>query len=330
MISQKEIIDKIDEKTLLDLIQQSFSVNWLSVLEAKELASAMLLEEKLIKIPSIKSDQPLKVYLTHDIDWIYPHHIYSIFKTLLFRKDWIDFPQFFQPNIFIKNIEKLIAFEESRNVKSVFLLGANNSAFSFGRYNIRYTTHNPFYIKLIELLKQNKIEIGLHSQRSFKSNLRLLDYARSDKFDMKKQTVTLRKISGEKVKFHRSHFYNFDPLKLWNELDRNNIEIDFSIGNAREVGFKSCIPRHYQAIDFVNSKVLNTIVVPTILSDNAFFYQEYDSVFQQFKNTLRTAKQYGASVAILFHPENMVVKPELWKYYEEIIHICKAEGAVFN
>ncbi len=309
------ILENIDKKTLLNLIQQSFSVKGLSESESMELAYAMVLEKKLdSEIPSIKSKEPLRVFLTHDVDWIYPSHIFSIIKMLSLRKDWISFLQLFQSNIFLKNIEKLIAVEKGQNVKSFFMLGSNDSKKCMGRYDIRYTLHHPSFKKLISLLTTNRIEIGLHSQNNF---------------SYRDQVRNLERLYGCKVIFHRSHFNNFDPSVLWNILNRNGVDMDFSVGNAREVGFKMGIPRHYQAIDFRKEKILNTTVVPTILSDNAFFYQDRDIVFEQFKESLKTAKQFGASVAILFHPENMVIKPELWEYYEEIIHICKTEGALF-
>ena len=89
------------------------------------------------------------------------------------------------------------------------------------------------------------------------------------------------------------------------------------------------IPRHYKAIDFLNQKVLKTTVIPTILSDNAFFFHSKKLVIDQFKTEIKKAKRYGASVAILFHPENFVIKPQLWEYYDEVINICKNEGALF-
>ncbi len=315
MNSNKKIIDNIDDETLLDLVQQSFSVNGLSVLESKELANAMFLEKNFTEIPSIKSNEPLKVYLTHDIDWIYPFHSYSILKTFFSNRKWLSVSQLFQSNIYLKNIEKLLAFEKEQNVKSVFNVGANNSTYSLGRYDIRYTNNNFHFKKLLEILTVNQFEIGLHSDVNISIN---------------KQISLLAKVLERDIKYHRSHFYHFNPLTLWNELDGNGIKVDFSVGNAREVGFKNGMPRHYRAIDFVNKKVLNTTIVPTILSDNAFFFHDKFFVFNHFIESIKSAKQFGASVAILFHPENMIVKPELWEYYEEIIHICKSEGALFN
>lgn len=311
------LIDNIDEKTLLQLIRQSFSVNNLSVHEAKELASAMLMNKKQESvISSITCNQPFKVYLTHDIDWIYPFHIYSIIKAIASPNKWLSFKQVLQSDIYLKNIEKLIAFEKSQNINSIFLVGSNNSAFSLQRYAIRYTNGNIYFKKLIGLLKDNQNEIGLHSEQYI---------------DMRQQISCLERILYDrKLKYHRSHFMKFNPLKIWNELSENKIMIDFSIGSAREVGFLNGIPRHYQAIDFLNKKVLATAIVPTILSDNAFFFKDSKSVFASFRETIKKAEEFGAAVAILFHPENMIIKPELWEYYEQIIHICKNENAIFN
>ncbi len=306
------LIDSINEKTLLHLIQQSFSVNTLSYHEAKQLSHAMLLDKKLSnEILSIKSDESVTVFFTHDIDWIYPFHFYSIVKTISLRNDWIGFSKLFEGEIYLKNMERLIAFEKEQNIKSIFMLGANSSSHSLRRFDIRYTINNHFFKKLIAILQKHQSDIGLHSQSSF---------------NIGRQLDILQKIVGKKIAYHRSHFLQFNPLTLWNELDENNVDVDFSIADAREVGFKNGIPRNYKSINFSAQKVLNINVVPTIISDNAFFFQKSEIVLSKFKETLKKAKQYGGSVAILFHPENMLIKPELWGYYKEIIHICKQEG----
>jgi hypothetical protein len=310
------LIDSIDEKTLLHLIQQSFSVNTLSYLEAKQLSLAMLLDKKLSnEILSIKSDEPVTVFFTHDIDWIYPFHFYSIIKTISFRNDWIGFSKLFEAEIYLKNIERLIDFEKEQNIKSIFMLGANSSSHSLRRFDIRYTIHNHFFKKLIAILKNHHAEIGLHSQTNF---------------NIGNQLNVLQQIAGKKIAYHRSHFLQFNPLTLWNELDENDVDVDFSIANAREVGFKNGIPRNYKSVNFSTQRVLNINVVPTIISDNAFFFQKSEIVFSKFKETLKKAKQYGGSVAVLFHPENMIIKPELWGYYKEIIHICKQEEVIIK
>ena len=64
--------------------------------------------------------------------------------------------------------------------------------------------------------------------------------------------------------------------------------------------------------------------------DNAFFYKSYAEVMLLLKQILDELCDYGGMACISFHPENMLLKPELWDYYEEIIHICIQRGIDIN
>ena len=88
MTSVHSLLASIDDDTLIKLIQKSFSVSDISVEDSKALAKAMFMQERLaIDVPAIKSNNNSRVFFTHDIDWINPHHPLSLIKKILPNKN---------------------------------------------------------------------------------------------------------------------------------------------------------------------------------------------------------------------------------------------------
>ena len=312
MTSAHSLLAAIDDDTLKKLVQKSFSASDISVEDSKALAKAMLMQEKLtINIPAIKSNRKPTVFFTHDIDWIDPLHPVSIIKSFIHNKRWLRPHQLFDESIFISGIEKLISIEKHYGIDAIYMLGANSNRTTNSRYDIRYNTNNSIYRKLIGIINSLNVSVGLHSQIEL---------------NIEKQLTSLSKISKREIIHHRRHYLNFDPLTMWTYLDGVGIKYDYSVAQSTTVGFANGIPRDYLALDFIGSKLLNTHVVPTILCDNAFFKNDKRVILESFKITLDQAFVYGSKLAILFHPENMVVFPFLWDIYEEIIDICKQQG----
>jgi hypothetical protein len=73
---------------------------------------------------------------------------------------------------------------------------------------------------------------------------------------------------------------------------------------------------------------MNVTCVPLILMDNVFFFKPYTAVMQAFEQTLDLLQESNGSACILFHPENMLLKPELRDWYEEILNLCNKRGAL--
>ena len=205
------------------------------------------------------------------------------------------------PTIFLDSIESVCKQNAQENINPVWLIGAA-SAHTLNRYGIRYTIHSANYPLLIQLLKRWGCAIGLQGIVEEKLNT---------------QVIQLKSFTGQNVLYHRSHF-----LKQYNELDNDlaqaNIKVDFSFGKAREV---------HLADSDSNTEVK---FVPTLLFDNAFFFNKPEEVFSTFSTELRKAIATNKDVAICFHPENFLILPALHEYYQEVIRISRNEGAVFH
>ena len=236
------------------------------------------------------------IYVTHDIDWISPLHPFSIAKAFTHGNKWLSLDKIAQPGIFVKNIYKLIEFNQANHINAIWLVGAPMLN-SYQKKGLRYTFSCKSYRSVVKTLVNQHVKIGLHSVSSE---------------DISKQFQALQSLVPSPIKFHRSHYLKFDTNKLFPRLHQHRIDIDFSLEHTKLIELPEQPPISYG----VNC-------VPTILFDNYFFFKDADTAFKQFETTLQLAKTKHQDVAILFHPENFAVNPKLWQYYKEVLQIAK-------
>lgn len=202
----------------------------------------------------------------------------------------------FNPKLFLEGIERLLQFNQNQQTKSIWLIGATNQH-SFYKKGLRYRSIDSTYASAISLLQNAEVEIGLHS----------VSLA-----PIVEQCNRLSDILNKPIQYHRSHYLNFNPDTLYNELQQAGIKFDFSTGASRAI-----------TLPAQNQNTANISAVPTILFDNIFFFESPDQVFHQFKQTIQAAKAQQRDVAILFHPENFLINPKLWEYYEEVLRLVR-------
>ncbi len=236
------------------------------------------------------------IYITHDIDWLNPLHPYSVVKTFTHGKKWIPSSMLFNPKLFLQGIERLLQFNQNQKTKSIWLIGATNQH-TFYKKGLRYRSTDSAYASAISLLQNAEVEIGLHSVSSA---------------PIVEQCNRLSDILNKPIQYHRSHYLNFNPDTLYNELQQAGIKVDFSTGASRAI-----------TLPAQNQNTANISAVPTILFDNIFFFESPNQVFHQFKQTIQAAKAQQRDVAILFHPENFIINPKLWEYYEETLRLVR-------
>ncbi len=237
------------------------------------------------------------IYLTHDIDWLNPLHPYSVIKTITHGKKWINTSQLFNPNIFVDGITQLLALNQAHQTNSIWHIGAPSTQ-AFHRFGLRYNTNSKAYQKVISELLNAKVEIGLHSTTYETIN---------------KQAESLTRFTQKPIQYHRSHFLHYNSQTLYSQLAAAGITNDFSLGEARKIS----LPK-------VTSTYENIQLIPTILFDNIFFFEAPETVFEQFKQCLKTAQTQQKDVAILFHPENFLINSALKEYYQETLRIIKS------
>lgn len=317
----------LDEGTLLDLLRQSFLFTADPVLPKNELLNVFAClyahaakgnEVDTLLAPFQSPQQGCTVYLTHDVDWLDPQHPYSWLKfTRQFiqpRKTWFDLRHMLQQDVLLRNIEQLLQFEQEQNLHSIFFIGATKDA--MGRQSVRYTVDDPLYAALIDALKKHKATIGLHSCNTA-----------HDPYAM--QQARLEKHAQQAVRYHRSHFLHYDVETLFAQLEQAGLLFDMSMGKAQQISFASGTCRAYRGIDLQRMQMSKVTEVPLLLMDNAFFWLPEQQVMDDFKRNLDHAMQHNGTFSILFHPENMLLKPRLWDLYEQVAGLCRNSGANF-
>jgi hypothetical protein len=261
------------------------------------------------------------IHLTHDIDWLYPGHPYSVLKylrSLVSSSPWYDLRVMTKHDALLKNIERMMMLEADLQVSSIFFMGAGEGG-TTGRYDIRYTVHNGLFKELVSLLRQYHHPAGLHSS-----------YNADEQNRIAHEKHTLEHYISMAVDHHRSHFLHYDPDTLYTQLDKAGFRYDLGLGKARVPGLAGNFPGSTRPVNKHTGEVHRVTLVPLILMDNAFFHMSYHDVIKTFNHTLDQLERSGGSACILFHPENMLLKPELWDHYTNIIHLCKQHGALIS
>jgi hypothetical protein len=312
-------------ETLSETIRQRFFLVKDAPVSAELIAAYLQGEAENDFTKLVPYTQPLhtdsfQIHISHDIDWINPLHPYSMLnyvRSLVSNHPWFTPKQLFNKQVLLDNIAQLLQLEKEQAVSSLFCIGAHKNS-TLNRYAIRYKTSTSLYKPLLKLIQENNQSIGLHS-----------GYHSVERKNIIVEKNSLEHFTQQPIIAHRSHYLQHNEL-MYEQLDAAKIAYDLGNGNIREVGLINGFPGKTKPIHTKTGIVFNCTTIPLILTDNVFFVKPYHEVIQEFTHTLQQLKNYGGSGCILFHPENMLLKPQLWNYFEEIIHICKQEGAILN
>jgi hypothetical protein len=313
-------------ETLPDLIRQSFFLTEsppLSEQEARKIFRAISLQEQNpdmqhagiseLLSSGIIRPQP-RVILTHDIDWLYGMHPAGLIKWLRYKaggSPWLSLQELYNSNTFMKAIEDMMIFEKENDVASVFLIGIESRLSSLRRYGIRYIPDHPRFRQLTGLL--SKKNTGYHS-----STLNRKEFV--------SHKTQLDAILHRENTYHRSHYLRLKGTGYLEWAEASALKYELGNGRIRKPGFACGTANTFRIFDVERNKLSDICCIPMILSDNAFFISPYRKILDEFEACLEQVIRYSGCVNILFHPENMLLKPVLWKAYEEIIHICKKSG----
>jgi len=233
---------------------------------------------------------------THDIDWLNPMHPASIGKKML-GKQWLSWKQILQKDAFLRNLEMVISEEAKLGINALNLIGIQSIKNTLSRIGIRYAYNSSFISECFSICKQFTQPCGLHINQ-----LEPISF----------QVEQFVQLYGNTPLYFRSHYFIKLSQNQLEELWNAGVRYDLSAGKSTHVGI---IP------SFSNHPMEN---IPTVVSDNNFFRMQDDKqVIRLFEDCLASLKQSPQVVAILFHPENLLIYPELKQRYLEIIDIVK-------
>ena len=150
------------------------------------------------------------------------------------------------------------------------------------------------YQKVFNYLKSNKAHIGLHPSYNTSVNADLLN----------EEVKNLTNKSGENVLYSRQHFLRFNIKTTPQELTKNGIVADFTMGYASVPGFRAGTSFPFYYYDFHLEKEQNLLMVPFCVMDGAFtIYQDTspDKALETMLDLAKEVKKVNGFFISVFH-----------------------------
>jgi len=262
---------------------------------------------------------PLRVVVTHDVDWVTPVAPVSILKSIAGRKiggqaAWLRVRDALRPSLFLENLERLLELELRLGVHPwFFILGGR---FGVRRYSNRYSTGSRHARRYIALIRGVGAEVGLHGSY----------YAR-DEDSYSAEAALLSGMVDRPVVAHRNHYLRFDSRRLWSQLERAGIRLDFSLCFNTRMGFRVPVMGPFHPFDWTSGEATSVWAIPTIAMDRVWWPDRRQEVLTELRRLLQAAGEVGGTVAILIHPEMLVLDTRWFALLEEVISVCLEVGA---
>ena len=262
-----------------------------------------------------------RVIISHDVDRITGAELTAVAKGVLraigLRSDGLPTLPF-SPKAYRDNLRRLLDFERAQGVKACYFLLAG--PYGLWRYSSRYDVRWSQARKFIGEIREAGMTIGLHGSY----------YAR-DAGSYLAEKDRLEQAVGAPVLCHRNHYLRFDSLRVCSQLEAAGIRYEFSAGFGERMGFRAGTARTYRLFDLMHGRPANLVSVPLVYMDTPVCgiasWAERDSIFNELRALLLEAKKVQGCVSLLFHPELLLARPDLWAFFEEIIHLSKELGA---
>jgi len=264
------------------------------------------------------------IYLTHDIDvpWEY-FNLYTAFKRIvgnILRKEKITtipisnalgFPEKDHRYKF----NKLINMDaEISNATSIYFIKGGGK--SKPQDYIPYIKARAFK-KLLEKIKESGASIGYH-----------VSYEASENSDLiPNEIYAVEKASGRKINSTRYHYLHTSSPKDFDELIKNGVTDDFTMGYADISGFRLGTSRAVRWISPYSKKVSKLTMHPLMimdcsLTDKGYMNLDENSAVSYAKKLILQVKTYGGEIVLLWHNN---IENINWNIYHEVLKIIANE-----
>jgi hypothetical protein len=276
-----------------------------------------MLEDRGILAPS--PSKALRVIITHDVDWVTPTGPVSMLKSIIGRnldgrRTWLGLADTLKPLHFLRNLERLLDLEVRIGVHPwFFLLGARGG---LGRHSNRYNPRSVFARRYISLIREAGGEVGLHGS-----------YHARERDSYGGEAAMLSDVWGGPVVAHRNHYLRFDSRTVWSQLERAGIKLDFSLGFSSRLGFRVPLTGPFNPFDWTSGQPSAVRAIPTIAMDRIWWPDRRTEVLKELRDLLRAVGGEGGTVAVLIHPEVLVLDSRWFALFEAIISVCLEAGA---
>jgi peptidoglycan/xylan/chitin deacetylase (PgdA/CDA1 family) len=197
--------------------------------------------------------QPSKILLTHDIDSLFG--AWKMESRWALKKGRIGLMlkfifEFFLQNHTWFNVDKILKIHTENDVKSTFFWITQQGKGDFGIKNADYDVKSMKIQEVLENILRADFEIGLH-----KSSLKT-------SFLEEMKALPIGHISA-----NRFHFLKFSVPQSWQDLEKNAVAFDASLGFAEAYGFRNSYGLPFQPFDWTQQRTLETLVTPLNIMD---------------------------------------------------------------
>lgn len=264
-----------------------------------------------------------KVYLTHDVDqiwnWRNLYHAMRTFakRTLITRQDqleslkaWKNYEKYDKIYTFpwlVKMDNQLRYKLGNKKVESVyFLMGSKQGEYDFG-----YISKKKRVKKLADFLVSNGAALGVHASYA----------AGETPSQIAEEKSRIEKITGYKIKYNRNHYLDSREPEDMQQLVKNHISDDFTLGYADMVGFRLGTTRPVRWIDPLNLKVTDLVLHPLSIMEctlDGYKYMNLDEekAYSVSCEMVDVVYRYAGELVLLWH--NTTVAENAGNYQRDL------------
>ena len=263
----------------------------------EEFKEKVLVEKLGAKLPQ---PQP-KILSTLDIDNLFAFKGKGFFRVCgafvkdVFKGDFISLGKRWQ--VLLRNrkdpfdiYDDVSRFCEDAQIPLIYFFLYRNGT----KYDRTVDPGSKAFLKVFERLKKYNITGGLHP--SYISNSS--EYLLSEEF--KKLTFDFQK----QIQFSRQHFLMFDIRKTPQQLIKNGVVADFSMGYSNSPGFRAGTSRPFKYYNFEKEAAEPLFLVPFCFMDGAYSIHQKLTMEEALKNLLEMGEQVlrtGGNFVTVFH-----------------------------
>jgi len=268
----------------------------------------------------------LIVHLTHDVDRVNPYEPIGLMRrlavptrgvnpTIRARLDdliaWLRNAKHFEATL-----NTHMKMEREVEAKSTFFFMSGPYGFSLTGSRTGNCLRNKHLKRILESVKRFGHRIGLHGCAY---SLQRNGYAR--------QSKALARVAGRDITWHRNHYLVWDPCRSPKALREGGIQVDSTLGFNTRQGFRAGLAWPYELWDMSTNAPSGILEIPMVFMDAAGVIIEEGPTWDELYRVMEEAEALGGEVAVNFHPDYFIGRPEVMDRYAAFLEWLQSRGA---